>query len=251
MLFLICLCSLGHNMVLVKRICSPERRKALISVSASPSVLELSINDPSDLHLVITLRIASSTRPDKPITINTKGTVFARSIEGGTLDIIARGTAYLVSASDPRRRINLGNFRTNDLSGHWGSKPSPVDLKELFPDHLLTIPAKNEIKVSQSLSLGRIFQHEQTLKPQDVVGEEWRLGLQEGFVGTTWWCWGDLDGDLRDSRLSAWHEGLRSSSTTQKPDAADTESGRWMTGGVPAELVFEDWTSDAAFRFVE
>jgi len=238
-------------MVLLKRICPPERRKAVVVVSSSPSRSTLSITKDSTLQLVISLRITSTTQPGQPITISTNGTVFAQSAPDSTVDTIARGSAYLVSSINQHRRINLGNFRTNDLSGHSGAESQSADLKQRLPPRLLTIPAEGEVKVTHDLSLSRIFQHEQVLKPQDVVGEEWRLGIQSGYVGTTWWCWGDLDGDLRDKKLSGWHEGMRSGNGVQKPSESELDSGEWVVGCDPVELVFENQKSDATFRFVE
>lgn len=238
-------------MVLLKRICPPERRKAVIAVSASPSRTQHSINGTSQFQIVISLRIASTTQPGQALTISTNGTVFAQSASDSTIDTLARGSAYLVSATNQARRINLGNSRTNDLSGHGGAVSRPADLKQRLPAHLLTIPAEGEVKVTQNLPISRIFQYEQVLTPQDVVGEDWRLGVQDGYVGTTWWCWGDLDGNLIDSKLSEWHEGMRPGNGVQKPDVTGLESGKWVVGCDPIELVFENQKSDDTFRFVD
>lgn len=237
-------------MVLLKRICPPERRKATIAVSASPSAPYLSINDTSQFQLVIGLSIASTAQPGLPITISTDGTVFAQSAPDSTIDTVARGSAYLISASNQERRINLGNFRTNDHRGHGSAASQPADLKQRPSANLLTIPAEGEVKVTQDLPISRIFQYEQVKKPQDVIGEDWRLGLQDGYVGTTWWCWGDLDGSLKESKLSEWHEGMRPGNGIQKPSVTDLEGGKWTVGCDPIELVFEIQKTDAVFRFV-
>ncbi|KAK7699637.1 hypothetical protein SLS57_012349 [Botryosphaeria dothidea] len=234
-------------MVLVKRICSPERRKATIAVSATLSSATLSTHaspegqEPEPFQLRISLHIAASTRPAQAITIRTDGTVFAPSHPAGALDTLARGTASLASTSDPARGISLGRF-----FAHRARQPDePPDLRQRPATHLLTIPAAGAVDVVHALPLDRVFRHEDQLAAEDVVGETWRLRLNDGFVGTTWWCWGALEGELREKRLSPWHEGMRSE-ITPKPDVGD----EWVLGSDPAELVFEDRTADSSFRFV-
>ena len=39
-------------------------------------------------------------------------------------------------------------------------------------------------------------------------GEKWRIRLADGYVGTTWWCWEGLDGELQGKKLSAWQDGI-------------------------------------------
>jgi hypothetical protein len=55
-----------------------------------------------------------------------------------------------------------------------------------------------------------------------------------------------LDGELKDKRLSAWRDGPKEHHTTPKPMGDE-----WVLGRHPMELVFEDRTEDATFRFVE
>lgn len=51
--------------------------------------------------------------------------------------------------------------------------------------HLLTIPAEGSVQVTHNLPVSRLFQHEDRLTENDVVGETWRLALNDGYVGTT------------------------------------------------------------------
>lgn len=82
--------------------------------------------------------------------------------------------------------------------------------------------------------------HEYRLAREDVVGETWRLGLVDGYVGAAWWCWGNL----ADTHLSSWHEGML---VSQRPQLSDD----WVLGLHLAELVFEDQSEDGTFLFVE
>lgn len=35
------------------------------------------------------------------------------------------------------------------------------------------------------------------------LGEEYSIGLSKGYVGTMWWCWGDL----KKKKSSGWRKG--------------------------------------------
>jgi hypothetical protein len=235
-------------MVFLKRRCPSERRKAIIAVNATLSSDTLAVDesknndDDPQFELHISLSIAESTRPGESITICTNKSVFAPAQPEDELDTLAQKTASLTSTSDSARRINLGQYI---IGAGRPSTPPSADLKERPSTHLLTIPANGEVVITHDLSLARIFKYEERLTPADVVGETWRLKLSEGAIGTSWWCWGDLAGGLKDKRLSAWREGL-GHQTTPRP-----EGDEWVLGCDTLELVFEDQTRDATFRFVD
>lgn len=161
--------------------------------------------------------------------------------DSSSLDTAARGTISLVSTSDPySRRINLGKFLTHKAR----REDPPPDMKDQPWAHLLTIPAEGSVEVAHDLPVSRLFLHEHKLTKDDVVGETWRLGLNDGYVGTTWWCWGDLETDLAGKHLSSWHEGMR---VSPKPEVGED----WVLGLQPMELIFQDQSGDAQFQFVE
>ncbi|USW53398.1 hypothetical protein Slin15195_G067170 [Septoria linicola] len=232
-------------MVFTKRICPPERQKAVLGISIAPSFRTLSISNNDspleDFHILITLRIIYSKQPSKAITIRTNNSVFAPSGPADEYDTLSKGTVAL--SSSPDRHINLGRFISHTARP---SSPPSRDLKERPGTHLLTIPAQGEFVVKHAVPLARIFKFEERLKPEDLVDEVWKFQLRDGFVGTSWWCWGDLEGELKEKRLSAWHEGLRAE-IMPKPDV-DNEA--WVFGCNPIELIFEDRTEDSSFRFV-
>lgn len=216
-------------------------------VSATPSSTTLSVSGSSNqsptepFQLRINLRIAQTTRPGHAITIRTNGPVFCPSShEPNSLDTAARGTVSLTSATDSSRRISLGEFLTHEAR----RKDPPPDMRDQTWTHLLTIPAEGSVEVTHDLPISRLFRHEDRLTEDDVVGETWRLGLKDGYVGTTWWCWGDLEADLMNKHLSSWHEGM---SASPKPEVGED----WVLGLQPMELVFQDQSEDAVFQFVE
>lgn len=78
-------------------------------------------------------------------------------------------------------------------------------------------------------------------------GEEYSIGLSEGYVGTMWWCWGDLEGDLRKKKSSGWKKGWDGYNLggVEKPrgrDEGDEEAG-WVVRENPEELWVEDRTN--------
>jgi hypothetical protein len=239
----------SNAMVFLKWKCPPERRKAIIAVSAKPSAPTISVNDTTNeaeegkepFRLDISLRIVETTQPGQAITICTHGSVFARSHPDSEYDTLSQRRASLASTSDNTRHINLGMFMIHHARPDPDQSP---DLKERPNVQFLTIPADGEVVVTHDLSLARMFKHEKTLKPADVVGETWRPCLFGGAIGTGWWNWGGLDAELADRRLSAWCEWF-SWHAGPKP-AGDG----WVFSRHPMELVFEDRT-DSSFQFVE
>ena len=110
----------------------------------------------------------------------------------------------LQSITDPSKNISLGNLRPNIR--HTDPR---LDMKERPWVSLLTIPASGSVSVAHPLSLSRIFKYESSLKPGvDVMpGESYTVRMDERFVGSTWWYWGDLEGDLAEKKLSEWRKG--------------------------------------------
>lgn len=240
-------------MVLVKLRCPPERRKAVIAVNLSTSspTCPRNADDKSDppFQIVLSLRIEDSTQPDRAITISTKGTIFEPSDPDAGIDTLALNTfSALTSTSNPDRSIHLGNLKPHYARS---SKPKPLDLKEREGVHLLTIPANGEVQVRHDLPITRILSRDGRWNADDLKpGESFRFHMNPDYLGCTWWCWGDLDGDLKDKRLSAWEEGLNLSGGV-KPTPQQVEDEGWVLGANRAELAFEDRTGDAEFQFTE
>ena len=239
-------------MVLLKLRCLPEDRKAVIAVTLSTSSPTLSLTAPEDplnpFQIVIGLRIAETTRPGHAITICTHGSVFEPADPDGGLDTLALGTiGGLVSTSDPEKRIAFGNFKP-----HFARPTStPRDLRERERLHFMTIPAEGQMQITHSLPLSRIFKYEDRLTRDDLKpGESYRLQINDGYLGTSWWCWGDLESDLKDKKFSEWQEGINLA-RAEKPSPQEVEKEGWILGGNPAELTFDDLTGWAEFQFVE
>ncbi|KAI4189809.1 MAG: hypothetical protein LQ346_005057 [Caloplaca aetnensis] len=240
-------------MVLLKLKCPPERRKAVVAVSLSTSSPTCSLgaaegsNPP--FQVVLALRLENSSQPGRPVTICTQGTVFAPADEGGGLDTLALGTVGpLFSNSDAQKKISLGHFKPHHARAE---RPPSADLKERDWLNFLTIPADGVVQVRHDLPLSRMFRYEDSLTKDDLkAGDTYHFGINSGYLGTTWWCWGDLEGDLKDKKLSAWQEGINFEKA-EKPTPEQIEKEGWVLGANPAELAFEDKTGSAQFRFVD
>lgn len=98
--------------------------------------------------------------------------------------------------------------------------------------------------VSHDLPLSRIFQYESDLAREDIKpGEEYSIRLDPGYVGTMWWCWGDLEGDLKGKKFSEWRkgwEGWNFGVEELEKDVIEREG--WVVGEDPEELWVEDRT---------
>lgn len=264
-------------MVLLKeKPSSLQDRQASLSITLSTSSPTLSLSAPSLLppfSLVLTVHInpGTSRHPDRPITICTTGTVLDPAGPPKDLDIMAQG------ALGPLRRIsnNDGDQPQEPKSISLGllrphrarHENPPRDMRECEWLHWLTIPpsspsrpagsdsAPATVQVAHPLPLSRIFQHEHHLALHDVTpGERYRIAMSDGYVGTPWWCWGDLTGDLRSQKFSAWQKGWQGRNLgVEKPSAEEMErkGGEWVVGEDVAELWVEGKSDEAVFRFVE
>lgn len=241
------------SMVLLKaKNSSLEDRQALVEITLTTSSSTLSLSAADDaknpFQLVLTVRIAASSQPHRPITICTYGTVLDQ--RPGSFDIMALGAfSPLQCTSDPKKAISLGLWRVNERH-----KSPSLDLREHDWLQFLTIPAEGSVQITHPLPLSRMFKFEKTLKPEDLrPGEQYRLRMYNGYVGTMWWCWGDLEGDLKEKKFSEWRHGWDgwNMGTVEKPEPDVVEKEGWVLGGDPVKLWVEDVGGDAGFQIVE
>ena len=126
----------------------------------------------------------------------------------------------------------------------------------------ITIPAAAAaappVVISHDLPLSRIFQFESDLRKEDVKpGEEYSIRLDPRYVGTMWWCWGDLEGDLKEKKFSEWRKGWEGwNFGVDEPEKELVEREGWVVGEDLEELWLEDRTAGdddgrVVFKFVE
>lgn len=260
-------------MVFVRRQVDPALKQAKINISLSASPT-LSLSDPGAvLRLTLTLSIASAARgrEGNPLTFCTERSVFEAVRPGdGGIDVFARrGFGQLCSATgDPQKHISLGYFH---VSGR--DKSDSPDLRER-EYRFVTVPGgggggegeehgggtssgsssragPSVATITHGLDWERILRYEEKRKREDLVpGERFEVILKPGFVGTLWWCWGDLETDLKDKRLHMWHGGRKGE---ERPDDDFLSEGNWVLGEDPALLDWEDVTEGGktSFEIVE
>ncbi|KAK8022242.1 hypothetical protein PG993_013009 [Apiospora rasikravindrae] len=229
-------------------------RKALIHVtlSASPT---LSRSDPdATLKLTLTLSLAPNSpgvEVGRPLTFATHHSICDVTEPGYErgIDIFARGGfGFLRSTSgDKAKNISLGLFRTNDRF-----RSQSDDLRERGLE-FVTIPAATVphsqavATVTHTLNWDRIFQRadasQRHTRESLVPGEEFEIGINKGYMGTVWWCWGDLETDLRDKRFHVWQESnFGIDNSDERPGEEFVEQGNWVLGEDPLLLEWVNTT---------
>ncbi len=157
----------------------------------------------------------------------------------------------LIHQSDRSRNISFGYFHVHPASTAQ-SATSP-DLKDRGLQ-FITIPGDGtEVSIVLDLPFSRMFQYEERLRRDDLrLGDRYKVGMHGGYVGTLWWCWGDLENDLKGAKLCAWQEGNKYNDVP-KPSDEETEKEKWVLGEDPSRLFFEDRTESrfAEFEIVE
>lgn len=72
----------------------------------------------------------------------------------------------------------------------------------------MTILVAGVVQMRHNLPIRRMFRSGDRLTKDDLdAGEMYQFQINLGYLGTTWWCWGDLESDLKYKKLSAWQEG--------------------------------------------
>ena len=105
--------------------------------------------------------------------------------------------------------------------------------------------------IAHNMPLSRIFKYETNLTHEAILpGEQYRIRMYPGHVGTTWWCWGDLGEDLKEKKFSQWIKDEYISGIEEPtPDALS--SGEWIVSEPLNELWIEDEGDGATFKFTE
>lgn len=166
--------------------------------------------------------------------------------EEGGLDILSQGAFGVLRSTtgDGAKNISLGHFKINSRS-----KSESPDLRERG-HRFLTIPGDGSpVTVTHRLSWDRILKYEgkRAGGRGDVsLGESFDIGMQAGYLGTMWWCWGDMETDLKGKRLHVWHAGPFAG---DRPDEEFVRDGNWVLGEEPMLLDWKDVTEGGQTRF--
>ncbi|RMD41667.1 hypothetical protein DV735_g3433, partial [Chaetothyriales sp. CBS 134920] len=216
-----------------------------IKLNTSPT---LSLSNPdATLDLTLSLRISKTEHPQEPITIMTDKSAFQPFI----LDTIEHNPFGILVALDSNnqptdKKIRLGS----GLRVHYAYKDiNSLDLRD-HGHEFLTIPGDGrEVTVTQHLSWERIFRYEEKLCQDDLrPGERFAIELNPYYVGTYWWCLGDLKGELKDKKF---HYGEADQFEDPPDDILHDEN--WVLGRDPDALQWKMKKSDrnVIFEIVE
>ncbi|RMZ85290.1 hypothetical protein DV738_g356, partial [Chaetothyriales sp. CBS 135597] len=219
-----------------------------VRLTTSPT---LSLSQPdATLDVTLGIRIVDSKHPQEPITILIYRSVFEVFGDMG-MDMFARGAFGYLAALDDKDQptgkiISPGFFRVNEIMNDDSLNLRECGLK------FLTIPGDgSEVTVTHKLTWERIFKYEEELTKDDLrPGERFRIGVNKRYMGTSWWCLGDLEGNLKDKKFHPWTTDFYGD---QRPDDDFVREGNWVLGRDPDALHWKIDESErtAIFEIVE
>jgi len=142
-------------------------------------------------------------------------------------------------ANGQRKVISLGNFRVHRARQDGDNA---TNLAERPDTHFVSVPSLDsggDLVLTHEITSGRLFAHAEGITREDLqVGEKYEMGTSERHLGTMWWCWGDLDGDLEGIKLHCFSEGFCVAGEVERPGAEEVEREGWVTGQDVSRLVF-------------
>ncbi|KAI1073905.1 hypothetical protein F5B20DRAFT_596817 [Whalleya microplaca] len=231
-------------MVFLKYKVDPADKQGKIAVKLTTTpALPLSDTN-ANLDLTLSLRIASSTQADRSLTICVDRTVFEvyDPLEGG-MDMLSRGAfGRIYNTESSERSISLGHFKVNSVA-----RSNSPDLRDRGC-RFITLPGDGSwVEVTHTIGWERIFKYEEKMVKTDLnPGEKFKMAINNDFLGTSWWCWGDMEGELKGKKLHAWHP---EPFADPKPSDEFVREENWVLGEEPMLLDFEDATEDAKAIF--
>ncbi|PYI03193.1 hypothetical protein BO78DRAFT_399962 [Aspergillus sclerotiicarbonarius CBS 121057] len=220
-----------------------------IAFTVAVSLPILSLSSSTVLKVFVRPRIVRSSRPGQPITLLVNDSAFEASEPGGWQKAVAFGSLGqgLESKNDRNRVISFGILRP-----HY---PEPYyDLTSLHGrGRFLTLPGSGEdVVITHEITMKRLFERSR-LRPEDIQpGEEFQIQVSRGGREIGWWCWGDLDGDLKGKNLHPWVQGYEGPNTWyHRPSQEEIERENHVTGGDPENLLVEDHTHWVDIKIVQ
>jgi hypothetical protein len=225
---------------------TPTLSRSALQSSSVPQTSETPQTSTSPaLRLQIHIRPTQSTNPSRPLTFCTSGTMLdtARP-EHGHLDFLALGSAgpglVCTKPDGSRKVISLGNFRVHRARQEGTDAVNLLDRPDTGFVSVPSLESGEELVLNHELSAERLFAYSEHVTPADLeIGETYRLSMEEDYIGTMWWCWGDLEGDLKGKKLHCFSEGFCIAGSEERPSEEEMQREGWITGEDVSKLVFE------------
>jgi hypothetical protein len=162
--------------------------------------------------------------------------------EEGHMDNLALGMlgpGLVCKDAEEPKNISLGFFKIHR------AREDGDDASNLYqrPEaSFITVPSQDsgeEVTINHALTSTRLFAYSKKVSAENVtVGEKYSISLRDDYVGTTWWCWGGLDEDLKGKKLHAFSEGICMTGIYNKPSEEEIEKEGWVCGEDVAQLKF-------------
>jgi hypothetical protein len=135
--------------------------------------------------------------------------------------------------------ILLGYFKVHRARQDGDDAP---DLRERPDWGFVTVSAQDsgeEAVVTHTLTSERLFAYSEKMTRDDlVVGDEYNIALRQDYVGTTWWCWGGLEDELKEKKLCALSRGTSLIWSRDPPAEEEAENEGWVLGEDSTQLKF-------------
>lgn len=215
-----------------------------VTLNVSPT---LSLSDPeAKIDIQLSVKIAESTRAGTPITLLAHKSIFDVDPINPFFDVFARGLfTSFNSVEDPEGRSIWLNPCVRVKEGLDTNEP---DLRKRGVN-FFTIrgDSSQEVVVNHHLTWDRLFRHSDrgtpgldniTQKNQLKLGERFEIGVNERRrVSVLWWCFGDLNTDLKDKRFHSWI--MDNYGDGHPPDEDILRNGNWVLGEDPEKSSLE------------
>ncbi|KAL8767363.1 MAG: hypothetical protein Q9209_006126 [Squamulea sp. 1 TL-2023] len=194
----------------------PEDVEATLNLQTTVSSTTISLpksdSDAStlpDTYIQVHASIKHSTYPALPVTLSSWRTPLERSLSPDSSSSpvwLNAALTYLHSTSNPDRYggppelgykvHHYGGFARN-LREDWDfiTIPSLESGEEIVVEHRLPV---EKLQFWKKRDDG----YRDEVRPEK--GEKWVVGPSEGALGTFWWRWGDLEGDLKEKQF--WND---------------------------------------------
>ncbi len=188
-----------------------------------------------DTYIQIHASIKHSTHPALPVTLSSWRTPLERSLapEDSSSPVwINSALTNLRSASSPDRyggppelgyKVHRRGGFARNLRESWDfiTIPSFDSGEEVVVEHRLPVERLQFWKK-------RDDGYRDEVKPEQ--GEKWVIGPSEGGLGTFWWRWGDLEGDLKgkEFRNDEWFDGEKRAGEGGGGGSREGEGKEWV-----------------------
>lgn len=215
-----------------------------VTLNVSPT---LSLSDPeARIDIKLSVKVSESTRAGTPITLLAHNSIFDVDPINPFFDVFARGLfTSFNSVEDPEGRSIWPNPCVRVKEGLDTNEP---DLRKRSIN-FFTLPgdSSQEAAVNHHIDWERLFRHSDratpglynvTSKSQLKRGERFEIRVNEKRrVSVLWWCFGDLNTDLKDKRFHSWI--LDKYGDGSPPDEDFLRKGNWVLGEDPEKSSLE------------